>query len=93
MWLTNTIVPSYSVSDSARISADSVSRWLVGSSRSRKFPGATRIFASATRAFSPPERTPIDLSTSSPRKRKAPRMPRTCAGLIDGTTVLTSCCA
>src|SRR5690606_40338022 len=42
----------------------------------RKLASAVSAFASATRDFSPPERTLIFLNTSSPVNRKLPRIDR-----------------
>src|SRR5712691_8062654 len=74
---TNSSVPSYPVRASMSASAESRSRWLVGSSMSRKLEGTTSSLARATRARSPPESTAMRLPVSSPEKRKAPRTPRT----------------
>src|SRR5438132_3752724 len=52
-----TIVPGNVASACSSTSRDARSRWLVGSSMHRSAAGRTSIFASATRAFSPPEST------------------------------------
>jgi hypothetical protein len=53
-----------------------MSRWFVGSSRTRTLaPEATRI-ASESRRCSPPEISASCLSTSPPEKRKPPRSER-----------------
>src|SRR5437899_2275651 len=77
LWETKSSVPSYLVSASISASDESRSRWLVGSSMRRKLEGTTSSRASATRARSPPESTPMRFSTSSPEKRKEPSTPRT----------------
>src|SRR5436190_581816 len=69
-----TIVPGNVASACSSTSRDARSRWLVGSSMHRSAAGRTSIFASATRAFSPPESTAIFLTTASPEKRNAPRI-------------------
>src|SRR5213595_1513410 len=71
-----TIVPGNVASACSSTSRDARSRWLVGSSMHRSAAGRTSIFASATRAFSPPESTAIRFSTASPEKRKVPRIVR-----------------
>lgn len=53
------------------------SRLFVGSSRSSTLAADTTRVARASRVFSPPESTPAGLSTSSPEKRKEPRVLRT----------------
>ena len=53
-----------------------MSRWLVGSSSTRKFGGSYSIAARTRRAFSPPDRMRHDFSTSSPEKPKAPASER-----------------
>src|SRR5207237_380810 len=72
----NTIVPGKRASAPSSTSREARSRWFVGSSRQRSAAGRTSIFASATRAFSPPESTAIRFSTTSPEKRKVPRIVR-----------------
>ena len=53
-----------------------MSRWLVGSSSTRKFGGSNSIFAITSRAFSPPDSTRQRFSTSSPEKPKQPASAR-----------------
>ena len=53
-----------------------MSRWLVGSSRSSRFAGATPSSASSSRERSPPDSSLTGLKTSSPRKRKRARYER-----------------
>mmetsp|Transcript_20585 Transcript_20585/g.60736 ORF Transcript_20585/g.60736 Transcript_20585/m.60736 type:complete len:296 (+) Transcript_20585:1764-2651(+) len=50
----------------------STSRWFVGSSRRRTLHGVRQKVASATRAFSPPDRSPIDRAALSPTRPRAP---------------------
>src|SRR3989338_8539856 len=54
-------------------SRDLISRWFVGSSRTSKFTGCDKIQASSTRDFSPPDKTEIFFSTSSPENKKDPK--------------------
>ena len=53
-----------------------MSKWVVGSSSKMKFGGLISNFARIKRLFSPPERTPTGLNTSSPRKLKIPNSER-----------------
>ena len=53
-----------------------MSRWLVGSSSTRKFGGSNSISAITSRAFSPPDSTRQRFSTSSPEKPKQPASAR-----------------
>lgn len=76
LWETTIRVPGKSRKFSPMIFWVSGSRWLVGSSRMMKFGLPLRIFAMATRAFSPGERTETFLKTSSPVKRKLERRER-----------------
>ena len=57
---------------SRRISRDLMSRWLVGSSSTRKLTGRASRVARTTRLFSPPERFSTRFSTASPWNRNAP---------------------
>ena len=59
-------------SASTSISFVARSRWLVGSSSTRKFGGSSSIRAITSRVFSPPESARIFLSTSSPENWNAP---------------------
>ena len=71
-----TTAPSNSVSASSSASRLSMSRWLVGSSRTRTLaPEATRI-ASESRRCSPPEMSLSCFSASAPEKRKPPSSAR-----------------
>ena len=63
---TNSIVPSNADSDSSSISFVARSRWLVGSSSTRKFGGFNSMRAITRRVFSPPDSMRTFLSTSSP---------------------------
>jgi hypothetical protein len=63
-------------SASISISLVAMSRWLVGSSSTRKFGGSNSILAITRRAFSPPDSTRQGFSTSSPEK---PNSRRACA--------------
>ncbi len=92
LWLTNTSVPSKVVSERARLSADSRSRWLVGSSIRIRLPGLTSSRASATRERSPPDSTLTGLSTSSPENMNAPRIDRTRATGAAGLARCTTSC-
>ena len=75
-WEIRTTAPSNSISASSSASRLSMSRWLVGSSRTRTLaPEATRI-ASESRRCSPPEMSESCFSTSSPEKRKPPSSAR-----------------
>mmetsp|Transcript_6174 Transcript_6174/g.13875 ORF Transcript_6174/g.13875 Transcript_6174/m.13875 type:complete len:85 (-) Transcript_6174:2114-2368(-) len=51
-----------------------ISKWLVGSSNSKKLASESRTLASATLDFSPPESTPIFLNTSSLVNKNDPAM-------------------
>ena len=74
-WLTSSTVPPNDSIASSRASMDSTSRWLVGSSKMRKFAPDSIIMASATRAVSPPESDPARRCTESPENPKRPRWP------------------
>ena len=50
-----------------------MSKWFVGSSNKIKLEGTTSILASASLAFSPPERTFTNFSISSPVNIKLPK--------------------
>jgi hypothetical protein len=63
---------------------ESRSRWFVGSSSSRRLLGFRSILARASRFLSPPERTATFLFTSSPEKRKPPRIVRIIGTMVDG---------
>mmetsp|Transcript_30410 Transcript_30410/g.77537 ORF Transcript_30410/g.77537 Transcript_30410/m.77537 type:complete len:106 (+) Transcript_30410:72-389(+) len=67
-----TTAPSYSSSAWSRAAMLSASRWLVGSSSMTTLLGVRQKVASATRAFSPPERSPILRSAFSPTRPSAP---------------------
>ena len=69
---TKSIVPSYCASAVISISFVAMSRWLVGSSSTRKFGGSNNMIAIASRAFSPPDSTRHFFSTSSPENPKQP---------------------
>ena len=69
---TKIIVPSKFFSASTSISLVARSRWLVGSSSTRKFGGSYSIRAITRRDFSPPDSARIFLSTSSPENWNAP---------------------
>ena len=58
-----TMVAVKPASASSSTSFEARSRWFVGSSMHRSAAGLTSILASATRAFSPPDRTEMRLST------------------------------
>ncbi|MNS75651.1 hypothetical protein D3C72_1091770 [compost metagenome] len=66
-----------------------MSRWLVGSSSSRRLTGFAMMRAITTRVFSPPESTPIFFSQSSLLKSNEPRMlctaPRDALGATSAT--------
>jgi hypothetical protein len=66
------MVPSYCDSAVISISLVAMSRWLVGSSSTRKFGGSNSIIAITSRAFSPPDSTRHFFSISSPEKPKQP---------------------
>ena len=66
------MVPSKSASAATSISLVAMSRWLVGSSSTRKFGGSNSILAITRRAFSPPDSTRHGFSISSPEKPKQP---------------------
>src|ERR1041385_6552795 len=76
-WETKTRVPGYLSRAVLSDSMDSMSRWLVGSSRSITFGMARTSLAMIMRCFSPPERTLTDFFWSSPEKRSWPRVART----------------
>ena len=80
------MVPSKRLSACSSTSALAMSRWLVGSSRHSSGLGATSIFASAKRPFSPPESTLTFFSTASPSNRKAPSRLRTWLMFQPGAT-------
>ena len=85
-WVTRTIAPSYlaiALSISSRLAG---SRLFVGSSRSSTLAPLVTSVASARRVFSPPDSTAAGLKTSSPEKRKLPRMDRTCVSSRSGAT-------
>ena len=65
-WVTATSAPRRAARWRASQSTPSTSRWLVGSSSSRRSGSSTRSFASATRLRSPPDSGPISPSRSSP---------------------------
>mmetsp|Transcript_3659 Transcript_3659/g.8134 ORF Transcript_3659/g.8134 Transcript_3659/m.8134 type:complete len:80 (+) Transcript_3659:127-366(+) len=65
-WLTQITVPSNACSACSRASFDGMSRWFVGSSRISSVAGVHMNFASATRAFSPPDRNFTFLCMASP---------------------------
>src|SRR6267154_1154730 len=73
---TNSMVPSYCERAVMSISFVAMSRWLVGSSSTRKFGGSNSIFAITSRAFSPPDSTRHLFSTSSPENPKQPASAR-----------------
>ena len=81
---TSRMVPEYSVSASSSASRLSMSRWLVGSSSTRKFAPDTTTRASASRRRSPPESTSTGFSTCSPENRKRPSRSRACGPVSGG---------
>ena len=75
-WLTKISVPWYSSSASCRASMDSMSRWLVGSSRTSTLASWSITIESRQRTFSPPESTPTCFFTSSPENSMRPSIER-----------------
>ena len=73
----NSITPGNLIMPSLRAVIDSMSRWLVGSSKISTFAAEIIIFENRQRTFSPPERTFTYLSPSSPAKSILPRKPLT----------------
>ena len=70
---TSSTVPGNASSAASSASRLSRSRWLVGSSRTRKFAPEATVTASASRRRSPPESTETAFSCASqPEKRKRP---------------------
>ena len=65
-------VPLYWERASINVSMLAMSKWVVGSSNSRKFGGSSNSFAMVRRLFSPPLKIPTFLNTSSSEKRKHP---------------------
>ena len=59
-WLTRITAPEYSVSASTSASRDSISRWLVGSSRISRCGASMVASSSDSRAFCPPDRRADD---------------------------------
>ena len=71
------IVPVYATSALSRISIVSMSKSLVGSSKTNRFAGLENIFASISLFFSPPESEPICVITREGSKRKLCKYPTT----------------
>ena len=68
-----------------------ISKWVVGSSSSRKLGGESKSLTRANRLFSPPLRTFTFLKTSSPRKRKAPsRVRASCSWTFESVFSIAS---
>mmetsp|Transcript_38322 Transcript_38322/g.91837 ORF Transcript_38322/g.91837 Transcript_38322/m.91837 type:complete len:89 (+) Transcript_38322:148-414(+) len=61
----------------------SASRWLEGSSKRTTLLGVRQKVASATRAFSPPDRSPILRSALSPTRPRAPMTLRQASSLME----------
>jgi len=78
------MVPVNSSSACSNTSRESMSRWLVGSSRIRRLSLRSISFDSATRPFSPPDSVEIGWNTSSPVKRNSASAPRTWSGCMWG---------
>mmetsp|Transcript_31830 Transcript_31830/g.49778 ORF Transcript_31830/g.49778 Transcript_31830/m.49778 type:complete len:234 (+) Transcript_31830:566-1267(+) len=74
-WLceTKTMVPSYPWRASSRASTVPTSKWLEGSSSIRMLCSTKTNEASATLAFSPPERVPTSCRALVPERPNAPR--------------------
>ena len=69
-------VPSNAIKALFKISFDMISKWLVGSSITKKFTGDNKSLHKQTRALSPPDKTPIFLFTSSLENKKEPSISR-----------------
>ena len=67
-----------------------MSRWLVGSSNTRKLASAVSALANATRDFSPPESTFTFLNTSSPVNKKDPNLLRSSVSVCFGANACNS---
>ena len=67
-----------------------MSKWLVGSSKIKRFACFNNISVSTTRPFSPPESKEISLKTSSPLKLNKARLLRISVLVILGKLSLIS---
>ena len=72
LWETANKAPSQSWRPSVNAETAPTSKWLDGSSRSKTFLGCKTNAASATRAFSPPDKEPILRKAIGPEMPKAP---------------------
>mmetsp|Transcript_28266 Transcript_28266/g.62543 ORF Transcript_28266/g.62543 Transcript_28266/m.62543 type:complete len:236 (+) Transcript_28266:24-731(+) len=72
-WLTTKTVPSKAFKASSKSSRVGMSKWLVGSSRTRSSHGLNKKLANATRAFSPPLKVQTGWSWVTPASRKRRR--------------------
>mmetsp|Transcript_13584 Transcript_13584/g.34283 ORF Transcript_13584/g.34283 Transcript_13584/m.34283 type:complete len:360 (-) Transcript_13584:1042-2121(-) len=91
-WLITTTAPGNERTASVSELIVSTSKWLLGSSSSRKLCGTSAKHASATRAFSPPDSCPTGRTDLSPLRPSAPMTVRTCVTVSELSTAQPAFC-